>query len=202
MGWIRQALWVPMVFGILMGGLALANMYAKGFGVVFVAAPAEIFGAYRAASQYISNSIFFLFDFRLNSSAIDIAAFYLVCSFSNMRHLLLRWYLIPEDQRHRFELSNYSYRQGNFIDYLIYFSLGPILVFIKMLDVRDALRNIRRFNSSKFDNDILPIFKTRFRIDLRLLILLLLLIIANALVSFVMLWWNAAEIERLTTGIL
>lgn len=41
MAFLRSILWVPMVFGVIMGSLAIARLIANGLGAEFVAMPGQ-----------------------------------------------------------------------------------------------------------------------------------------------------------------
>lgn len=226
MGFLRSILWVPTVFGIIMGGLVITNVYVRGYEVYLVAFPGEIIKSYRQLSDYI------FYNFIQNFLSVEISPYWQdffalsLCGWiSILRSLFTNSSAAMVFFREPinglvYKLENVKKSTG-ILDFI--FNTSALFYRAIVVVIAYAIILIQPLISVFALSTFLFIFTFRwlpilhYRISGRLgeiqdeewyknqfdfnLLFIPFVILMNFLVAALLLWWNAAEIERLTAGI-
>lgn len=214
MAFMKQALWVSIAFGFILGGLSIAQLIANGLETEFVALPGKIMMAYGSISSALA---YYLVEIPFNYSppawAIDLSIFWIVCALSNLRSLFIIRKLFPERTVEITEVSVH-------VSIFLYFNMtATALVFAGPIGSAIILRATFRELIERLPDPIWFVFRKHFqapplpnveiieypprpwhRAYAVMLVSPLLVMVANPIVAAGLLWWNAAEIERLTAG--
>lgn len=214
MNFLKSILWVPMVFGIIMGGLAIAHLIASGVGTEFVAFPAQIMSAYNALTDAIAFYLFELpFQIELSEPLKHLLVVWLVFAGSNFRFLVFR--------RRQQGLLQPMGLVGDFTGSVLFGPLMTVSIFLDFLKIGATERSIisrylidRMRSDDPYHDGEVPTsieeraaYKQNLEARLERLVtiakterrLLILILMANPIIAAGLLWWNAAEIERLTS---
>jgi hypothetical protein len=224
---LRSLLWVPATLGVVLGGLAIADILAAGLDVAFVGAPQTVVEAYNA----LTDAVFFLLFERWVAIEIpnwlkDLTVVWLAFGASNLRAV--------------FWLGGKVTLGGKFVAFFIrttgsvnsfakelfrataVFVLGPIATILMLIQemkwlaraIASKLLNFDQWreryddiiqrsleSSGKTADELYRQDKSNFRSIWSHTLnfsLLLFTIVLNAAVAAGLLWWNSAEIARLT----
>lgn len=225
MRYLRSILWVPMLFGIVMGGLATTKLVSDGIGANLVSIPGEIVDAY---TQVTSALFYYAFTvpFRLpvTDGVANIAVFWFVCIGCNWRFATRAYsekIQIYSDKISRLKYILVGIKEVNRIKYIFYVFItvisGPLglvyfiyhllfTIFRRAKAIRVSYRHASDYgeidvSASEIHHENAVDFKKSSRFFEESLKEITIIILANPIIAAGMLWWNAAEIERLTAGI-
>lgn len=233
MKFLKAILWVPMVFGVIMGGLAVAKLVADGIGAEFVAMPARIIESYETLVRAVFFALIELpFDIEVTEFWRNFFTAWFVFGASNVRGYLtvpvVRGGMRFNYRHYEIAFSGLGRSLRVIFEIFFAFVLGPVFTIIffifhpilsrgpnKTYRIRSAIgeRELERASREASEG----IYKELQRIisndanqkqlanTVRLissgLNIYVLIILSNPLIAAGLLWWNSAEIARLTAGI-
>lgn len=199
---LRLILWIPIVFGAIMGGLALAKLISEGVGIGLVSAPGEIIEAYERVANAIEYCLIEIpFGIILPIWLRDFLIIWIIFSGSNMRYIfrlkgrngfILRNVVWAPIRKHGYKFLKKTGVKT--IGGIYLFLSGPIGTFQILYFSIDAFLYFRNTEQNKLT-------EVAARHHIRMAVIFLAIVLANPTVAAGLLWWNAAEIERLTAGI-
>lgn len=194
MAFLRSILWVPMIFGIMLGGMVIANVYANGFSVEFVAFPDTVINAYRASADWImAHTLEIFLPIEISPFWRDFIALSVAGYASLFRVAIVNWSAFRAIIAEAFSTAKPGTNSGFFdwiiaiISVLICFIQPLIFAAFIMLPIFDWIK--RRVLGNEGFGNVSAFFLAGA------------VALLNFLAAVGLLWWNAAEIERLTAGI-
>lgn len=201
-----------MVLGVIMGGLALANIVSLGVGLSLVGAPETIILTYGRLADALEKIVLEIpFGLQISNFQRDLIVIWIVISGSNLRTVIVERSIYKN-----FAEIIDGYDQHNSLTIFSFFSIlmvtisGPLYFIFSIFPnsslklTRQEYKNMTKIDSSEMDDqdfEYMNFMKKSYRILIKGYLASLIIYILNPLIAAGLLWWNAAEIERLTAGI-